>query len=704
LGPVGFEIGAFWPWLQRCFAREVEQRRLFPWLAVAFGTGVLLFFAAEGRPVLWAPAAGAGLCLTAAVALRRSPVAVGLAMGLTALFAGFAAGVVRQRAVDAPALERPVIATLSGFVETVDERDKGARLVLVVHEIAGLAAENRPKRVRATARERGALQPGDFVAATARLLPPPEPARPGGYDFARDAYFRGIGAVGSLVGEVVPSPPPHPPSLGLRVAASVDAARNSLTRRIADAIGGPAGAVAAALVTGKRGLIDENTNDALRAAGIYHIVSISGLHMVLAAGTLFWTTRAALALFPFGALHWPLKKIAAVTAMVAAVAYCIFSGAEVATQRSLVMILVMLGAVLVDRPALSLRNLAISGIIVLAREPESLLGPSFQMSYGAVAGLTAAAEWARHRWPLGEAAPPRPRVLTWLLRATVGLLGSTLVASLATAPFGAYHFHTLNPFGLLGNALALPLVSLVVMPCGVLGVLAFPFGLDRPVWEVMGHAVAGVLAASDWVRGFSGSSVLVPAFAAGGLGLFVCALLLVTIFVSPLRWVALAPAALGLWVAATPHRQDVIIDRAGAGAAVRAGSGRLVLLGRPSAFVIEHWLRSDGDARSTDDAALRSGVRCDPLGCTTMTRTGQPVAYVADRRAFEEDCARATVILTRLAAPPTCTAQTVIDARFLAEHGATAIRWSPSGPEITTARRPGQNRPWMRAPRPTRPR
>jgi len=178
----------------------------------------------------------------------------------------------------------------------------------------------------------------------------------------------------------------------------------------------------------------------------------------------------------------------------------------------------------------------------------------------------------------------------------------------------------------------------------------------------------------------------------------------VTIFVSPLRWVALAPAALGLWVAATPNRQDVIIDRAGAGAAVRAGSGRLVLLGRPSAFVIEHWLRSDGDARSTDDPALRSGVRCDPLGCTTLTRTGQPVAYVADRRAFEEDCARATVILTRLAAPPTCTAQTVIDARFLAEHGATAIRWSPSGPEITTARRPGQNRPWMRAPPPTRPR
>lgn len=564
-----------------------------------------------------------------------------------------------------------------------------------------MAPAARPQRVRLTLRDQGALKPGDYVSATARLLPPPEPARPGGYDFARDAYFRGIGAVGSIVGKVEQPTPPRPPDLALRSGAAIDAARNALTRRIADAVGGPAGAVAAALVTGKRGLIEQDTNDALRAAGIYHIVSISGLHMVLAAGTFFWIARAALALIPFVALHWRLKKIAAVAAMLAATAYCVFSGAEVATQRSLIMILVMLGGILVDRPALSLRNLAISALIVLAREPESLLGPSFQMSYGAVAGLTAAAEWARQRWPSGEPAPALPRALTWLIRATVGLLGSTLIASFATAPFGAYHFHTLNPFGLLGNALALPLVSVVVMPCAVLGVVALPFGLDRPVWELMGHAVAGVLAASEWVSGFSGSSVLVPAFAGAALLLFAGALLVLTIFVSPLRWFALLPAALGLWVAANPERQDVVIDRSGAGAAVRATDGRLVLLGRPSTFVIEQWLKADGDARSTDDPTLRAGVRCDPLGCTTLARTGQVVALINDRRAFEEDCERAAIILTRLPAPAACTAKTPIDGRFLAAHGATAIRWGPSGRHVTTTRRPDHNRPWMRAPAPS---
>jgi competence protein ComEC len=184
--------------------------------------------------------------------------------------------------------------------------------------------------------------------------------------------------VGSLTGRVEVRAPPIAADFALRVAAAIDGARNDLTRRIAGAIGGQAGAVAAALVTGKRGLIGEDTNDALRAAGIYHIVSISGLHMVLAAGTMFWLARALLAAIPVLALQWPVKKIAAVTAMLGAVAYCVFSGSEVATERALVMTLVMLGAILVDRPALSMRNLALSALIVLAREPEALPARAFR--------------------------------------------------------------------------------------------------------------------------------------------------------------------------------------------------------------------------------------------------------------------------------------------------------------------------------------
>src|SRR5215207_9363054 len=282
--------GAFWPgamvrrgdwggWLRACLAQEIEQRRLFPWLAVSFGLGILLVFAAEGRPALWAPLAGASGAVAAAVLVRRRLGGFAAAIGITALFLGFAAGVVRMRAVEAPVLGRTTIAPLTGFIESLEEREAGARMVVQVHEFAALPLEQRPRRVRVTVRDRQALKAGDFIAANARLLPPPEATWPGGYDFARDAYFRGIGAVGSLTGRVEVRAPPVAADFALRVAAAIHGARNDLTRRIAGAIGGQAGAVAAALVTGKRGLINKDTNDALRRRrDLPHRVHIGPAH------------------------------------------------------------------------------------------------------------------------------------------------------------------------------------------------------------------------------------------------------------------------------------------------------------------------------------------------------------------------------------------------------------------------------------------
>ncbi|HEX2725805.1 MAG TPA: ComEC/Rec2 family competence protein, partial [Beijerinckiaceae bacterium] len=367
-----------------------------------------------------------------------------------------------------------------------------------------------------------------------------------------------------------------------------------------------------------------------------------------------------------------------------------------------VMTLVMLGAILVDRPALTMRNLALSALIVLGREPEALLGPSFQMSYAAVAALIASAEWARGRFPAPEPGGYVHRVVRWAIVAGVALLATTLVATLATAPFGSYHFHTINPFGLIGNALAVPLVSIVVMPCAVVAMLAFPFGLDRPVWELMGFAVAKVLGVSQWVSEFTGSTVVVPAFAVEALALMALALIIFTILVSPLRLAALIPAAAGLGLAATPTRFDVYVDRDGAGAAVRASTRQLVLIGRTPAFVVEQWLKADGDGRKPDDATLRAGARCDALGCTAALGDGRVVALVIDRRAFAEDCRRATLVISRLPAPPTCKPPLLLDRRFLDMHGATALRFTAAGHDIVTTRAAGDTRPWLRRAAPVR--
>ena len=684
-------------WLARNLAREAEQRRLFPWIAVCFGLGILLFFQADGPPALWAPLAALALCCAAAFSLRRNLPALAAAVGLAALFAGFAAGALRARSVAAPVLAGTMIAPITGFIEAVEDRDEGKRLLVRVTDVRGLTETDRPKFVRVTVRQGEDLVAGQFIGGTARLLPPPQPAWPGGYDFARDASFRRIGAVGSLTGAVRRLDPPARPPWPLLMAARIDEARNALTQRIATSIGGAAGGVGAALVTGKRGLIGEPTNDVLRAAGIYHIVSISGLHMVLAAGTFFWLMRALLALAPALALLWPVKKISAVAAMIGASVYCVFSGSDVATVRSLIMTLVMFGAVLVDRPALSIRNLSIAALVVLAREPEALLGPSFQMSFGAVAAMMALVPLMQRKPSEGRSNAVLDQGLRWVAQSLVGLVATTLAASLATAPFAAYHFQTLNPYGLIGNALALPLVSLVVMPSAVLGVLAYPFGLDRPVWQVMGFAVEKVLEVSAWVGGFAGSTVVVPAPGVGALGLLSLSLLVLTLPASSLRWLALLPAGAGLVLAAAPARFDIYIDRDGSGAAIRNARGRLAFVGRPSSFVMEQWLRADGDARSVDDAGLRQGARCDDAGCIVEDVVGRAVAFVQHASAFEEDCRRAAIVISRLVAPAHCGAALVLDRAALAARGATAIRLGRESIEIRSVRKGGEAVPWASA-------
>jgi competence protein ComEC len=681
-------------WLAGNLSREVEQRRLFPWIAVFFGLGIVLFFQAGGQPALWAPLGALSLCCAAAFALRRSLVALAVLVGVAALFAGFSAGAIRARSVAAPVLNRVTIAPITGFIEAVEDREGGKRLLLRIADIKGVAEAERPVLVGVSVRNGEGLVAGQFIGATARLLPPPQPAWPGGYDFARDAYYKGIGAVGSLTGAVKHLDPPRTPPWSLLAAARIDEARNALTQRIASSIGGAAGGVGAALVTGKRGLIAEPTNDVLRSAGIYHIVSISGLHMVLAAGTFFWLARALLALTPALALLWPVKKIAAMAAMAGATIYCVFSGSDVATIRSLIMTLVMFGAVLVDRPALSIRNLSIAALIVLAREPEALLGPSFQMSFGAVAAMMALVPLMHWKRPERGPSTVLDQGLHWIGQNLLGLVTTTLVASLATAPFAAYHFQTLNPYGLVGNALALPLVSLVVMPSAVLGVLAYPFGLDRPVWQLMGAAVTQVLEVSSWVGGFGGSTVVVPALSIGALAVLSLALLVLTLPASSLRWLALLPAGAGLAIAASPDRFDVYVDRDGSGAAIRSHNGQLTVVGKPSSFVIEQWLRADGDGRNTDDGSLRRDARCDASGCVVVDEARRNVAFVQDLSAFEEDCRRAAIVITRLKAPSQCGAPLVLDRDALAARGATAIRLSREVIEVRSVRKGAEAIPW----------
>jgi len=359
---------------------DVGPGRLTPWLAVSFGLGIVLYFAADQEPALWAALALALSAFAAAVLVRHRPIGFPLMMAAAAIAAGFATATVKRLIVAHPVL--PAVAwnvEITGFVEVREERERSDRIVVRVHHIEGPRLEEKLERVRVSVRKGTAPAVGGFVTFKARLTPPLEPLMPGGYEFARAMYFQGIGASGFALGAIRTAPPPTGADASLRYAMVIDGMRDAIDKRIRAVLTGDQAAIASALITGKRDAISASVNDAMFISGIGHVLSISGYHMVVVSGIVFFVLRALLALAPPGRL--PIKKWAALAALGAATFYLLLSGAEVATQRSFIMVAIVLIGVMVDRPTLTLRTLTVAALAVLLLAPESIVHPSFQMSF-----------------------------------------------------------------------------------------------------------------------------------------------------------------------------------------------------------------------------------------------------------------------------------------------------------------------------------
>ena len=361
--------------------------------------GIALYFALPREPsvltalvplvtmVAWRAAGGARATLTTLLIAALLAAALGLALAK-----------LRVEWVRAPVLTKQLnAAEVRGYIELIEQRPRrGQRLTLRVTSLGDLPEATRPARVRVTTnRALSRLQPGSAVRLRATLMPPSEPALPGDYDFGRQAWFAGIGAVGySLSAPTIEAGAPEAPT-DLRLWAAVQRVRQAIGARIAAALPGETGAIATALITGERGGISDATTDAFRDSGILHILSISGFHMAIMAGSVFFLVRLALAAFPSIALVYPIKKWAAAAAMLAAFAYLLISGAAFATVRSTIMIAIMFLAVLLDRPALALRNVILAATLILLAFPESLFDVGLQMSFAAVLALVTVYEALR---------------------------------------------------------------------------------------------------------------------------------------------------------------------------------------------------------------------------------------------------------------------------------------------------------------------
>ncbi len=696
-GPAGFierTIGRIRAAAAAILAAERDRWAL--WFPVLFAAGIGVYFALFREPPGWlAPASGA-VAIAVALVVRNRPVLIPFLVGVAVASAGMTLAQWRAVQVAAPVLEkRWGPAELDGRVVSVETRADARRVVLDRVVMAGLEPRRTPASVRLSVRKAVALHPGDRVAVRAVLMPPPGPASPGAYDFQRQAWFERLGAVGYSVGDFRTLETPHR-APGFRLW--LNRLRQDVVERVLAVVPSPAGPVVAALLTGEQGSVPPDAMAWMRDSGLAHLLSVSGLHVGLVAAIVFLVVRRSLALVPSVALRWPIKKWGAVAAFVAVTLYMMFVAPAVPIQRAWLMTSIVLVAILIDRTAISMRLVAWAAFAVLLIAPESLLSASFQMSFAAVVALIAAWEASRERFAAWRAQAGWPRrAAIWL----IGISLTTLVASLATAPYALYHFNRFTAFGLAANLLAVPLTGLWVMPWAVATFVLLPFGLESWALVPMGWGAEGILAIAREVAGWDGAVALWPAMPVWGLVLATIGGVWLCLWRTRWRMAGLPLILLGILSIETERTPDILVSGDARLVAVRSADGMLQLSSaRAGRMARETWLRRSGqsEAPAVWPRAGRSAdgvLACDSASCI-YNSDGHVVAFVQHASALAEDCRRADIVVATIPVRRRCaSAALVIDRFSLWRDGGHAIWLVPGEVRVESVRASRGTRPWV---------
>ncbi|MBM7067653.1 ComEC/Rec2 family competence protein [Actibacterium sp. 188UL27-1] len=673
-----------------------QRGYLLLWAPICLGAGVGLYFALPVEPdwslygwaiVVAALIIGAGWW--AGEAVRP------LFMAMVLIIVGALLAGARAHSVAAPVLGFRYYGPIEGRVVAIDRSasDK-IRLTLDHVMLERMAPDRTPARVRVSLHgQQGFVDPapGMVVILTGHLSAPGGPVEPGGFDFARKAWFDRLGAVGYTRSPVLALEPAKANSLALRVFQI----RRYLSQAVQDRMPGKAGGFAAALTTGDRSGIPQEDLEDLRKSNLAHLLAISGLHMGLLTGVIFGGLRVALSLIPALALRVPVKKIAAATALVAGFAYLLLSGGTVSTQRAFIMVSVMLCAVLLDQRAISLRSVAIAAIIVLVLRPESLFSPGFQMSFAATIALIAVFGGLRDL-------PVQPWRLPKLAQGAVALLMSSAVAGAATAPFGAAHFNQIADYGLIANFLSVPVMGALVMPAAVIAALLAPFGLEQLALEPMRWGLLWILGVSSWVAGLDGSVTRIMAPGPWVLPVMSIGALVVILWQGRARYGGIGLIAAGLMIWTQTERPPVLISETAGLIGVMTADGRALNKVKGDGFAAGIWLENDGDTVDQSAAAARL-VFQGQKGDLVLDLAGTEIRHLSGRAVASRasaPCGPGILISTRAPDQAPSGPCQVITPDTLRDTGSLALWPDDQGKiRIVSARDQAGDRLWSRAQR-----
>lgn len=683
---------------------EQEREQLALWVPVALGAGIAAWFFLPNRLgwfgfccAMLAVACGASI-LPDGGRLRRMVL-------LGSLLACSGCVLVWGKAMlwGAPPLAQTVFVELTGEVKAVNPvpARKMSRVLVRPIDAPGL-----PPLIRVNLDDElrpAGLGQGAVIRVRTRLMPPAAPSLPGGYDFARRAYFDGIGATGRALR----------PIRVLRPALSAPPLRARLFSHIMGAVPGAGGGIAAALATGDQGGIAERDAEAMRRSGLAHLLSISGLHVTaLIAAVVFLLTRA-MALSRRAALDWPLMLIAAGGGALAGIGYTLLTGAEVPTVRSCVAALLVLGGLAMGRDAITLRLVAAGALVVLLLWPEALVGPSFQMSFAAVVALVALGEYPPFRAFMAAKEEPGWRRMG---RHLIGALATGLVVELVLAPIAIFHFHKAGMLGSIANLVAIPLTTFVVMPLEALALLFDLFGWGAPFWWLTARALDLLLLVAHGVASSPWAIMRSPAQSAGIFSLILAGLLWCLLWRSRWRWVGLIPVATGTALILKSAPPAILVTGDGRHVAVRTVNGGMAILReRAGGYVRETLAETAGYDGMLEAMAALPEARCSLDLCAVrltgggrnwnllVTRSGTRV----DSAILAPDCIRADIVISDRYLPAACRPHWLkADRRLLGRTGGLAIDLDTAS--IRTVRQADDGHPWiarpLASPRRSRPR
>jgi competence protein ComEC len=667
---------------------EAERDALPLWVPVALGAGVAAWFVLPVREswlaFMLAALALAGVGLLPGMA-RRSGRALFWAGLLAATGCGLAWG--RATWLDHPVIGRPTVIAIKGEVLRLEERELGEKVRLVLALIDGpvsrarvtMPAENLPEGVAR----------GSVINLRARLVPPPGPVLPGGYDFSRAAWFQQWGATGTALGKVELLSEPSAPGL-----------RHRLSAHVRQQLGGSEGGIAAAFASGDRAGITPEDEEAMRNSGLTHLLSISGLHITAVVAAAMFLALKLMALSPWMALRLPLLVLSAGAGALAGIGYTVLTGAEVPTVRSCIAALLVLGGIALGREAVTLRLVATGALIILLLWPESLMGASFQLSFAAIVAIVAAHEVPAVRHFM------KRREEGWGLRVgrlLGGLLLTGIVVEVALAPIALYHFHKSGLYGALANMVAIPLTTFVIMPLEALALLFDAAGAGAPFWWLTGKALALLLGLARWVSAQPGAVAAVPSIPDAAFALIVAGGLWLMLWTTRVRLVGLVGLVLGGVIAFSAPAPDLLVTSEGRHLAVRGEAGGLYLLrDRSGDFVRTALSERAGEIGEPRLFETLPGVRCGPDMCIArIRREGRDWMIGATRSRhflpWEELtalCPRLDVILSDRKLPSGCTPRWLkLDPPALKATGALAITLG-NPPRLEAATGGRSDHPW----------